>query len=198
MKQFLPGWHTPDVSPSAAPKAGGESDEVLMERLRQGDVRAFDALFERHADAIHRFLTLRLGDAARAEDLTQETFLSVIRARGRYLVGRSFRQWLYAIASNAARHELRTLRREGARLHQLAVSWPVAASSDAVAERAVREALALLTDAQREVIVLHAYAGMTFAEIAEVLACGCVAVRVRAHRGYRRLRELLGHVEGKR
>ena len=102
------------------------------------------------------------------------------------------------IASNAARHELRTLRREGARLHQLAVSWPVAASSDAVAERAVREALALLTDAQREVIVLHAYAGMTFAEIAEVLACGCVAVRVRAHRGYRRLRELLGHVEGKR
>lgn len=91
MKQFLPGWHTPDVSPSAAPKAGGESDEVLMERLRQGDVRAFDALFERHADAIHRFLTLRLGDAARAEDLTQETFLSVIRARGRYLVGRSFR-----------------------------------------------------------------------------------------------------------
>src|SRR5919109_2094794 len=130
LKQFGLQRHTPDVSPSAAAVESRDSDEALMERLREGDVRAFDALFERYAGAIHRFLTLRVGDGARAEDLTQETFLSVIRARGRYLAGRSFRQWLYAIASNAARHELRALRREGARLQKVAVPSPISSPGD--------------------------------------------------------------------
>ncbi|HWC72423.1 MAG TPA: RNA polymerase sigma factor [Gemmatimonadales bacterium] len=197
MKQVLPHRHIRRVSPAAAANDVHDSDEVLMERLRLGNVRAFDTLFERYANAIHRFLTLRVGDHARAEDLTQETFLSLVRARDRYGVGRSFRQWLYAIASNAARHELRTLRREGARLQQIAASSSSATSHDSEDERAVRRALALLPESQREVIVLHSYAGMTFAEIADVLGSGGIAVRVRAHRGYRRLRELLGGVEGK-
>jgi len=186
------------MSRSAAAEEGQESDEALMERLCEGDIRAFEALFERHANSIHRFLSQRVGDPARAEDLTQETFLSVIRARGRYLLGRSFRQWLYAIASNASRHDLRAHRREGARLRKVAVatSSPITGREGAgVDERAVRQALALLPDPQREVIVLHTYEGMTFAEIAEVLSSSSVAVRVSAHRGYCRLRKLLGHVE---
>jgi RNA polymerase sigma-70 factor (ECF subfamily) len=188
------------VSPWTAAKEGQDTDEVLMERLREGDVRAFDALFERYAEAIHRFLCRRVGDAARAEDLTQETFLSVIRARGRYVVGRSFRQWLYAIAANAARHELRAQRRERARIGEVAAASPTAAGGEvaSVDERAVRQALALLADPQREVIVLHAYEGMTFAEIAQVLRTTAVAVRVRAHRAYVKLRELLGHAEDRR
>jgi RNA polymerase sigma-70 factor (ECF subfamily) len=200
MKHFRPAEHNGSVSPSAAAEELQGSDEVLMERLRDGDVRAFDALFERHADSIHRFLSRRVGDPARAEDLTQETFLSVIRARGRYLPGRSFRQWLYAIASNAARHDLRAHRREGARLQKLAEAPPAGAGGDGagVDERAVRQALAQLPDAQREVIVLHAYEGMTFAEVAEMLGTSGVAVRLRAHRGYRRLRKLLGHLEEER
>jgi RNA polymerase sigma-70 factor (ECF subfamily) len=186
------------VSPWAAAEEGRDTDEVLMERLREGDVRAFDALFERYAEAIHRFFCRRIGDAARAEDLTQETFLSVIRARGRYLVGRSFRQWLYAIAANAARHELRAQQREGARLRQAASATAAGSEVARVDERAVRQALALLGDAQREVIVLHAYEGMTFVEIAQVLRTTADAVRVRAHRAYRKLRELLGQAEDER
>jgi RNA polymerase sigma factor (sigma-70 family) len=187
------------VSPHSGAKKADESDEALMQRLREGDVRAFDALFERYAESIHRFLSRRVGDSARAEDLTQETFLSVIRARRRYLLGRSFRQWLYAIASNAARHDVRAQRREAARLRKVAVSSPSTVGSKAtgIEERDVREALASLPDAQREVIVLHTYEGMTFAEIAEVLATTGVAVRVRAHRAYRTLRKLLGHAEEK-
>ena len=64
-----------------------------------------------------------------------------------------------------------------------------------VDERAVRQALALLPEAQREVILLHAYEGLTFGEIAELLRTTGVAVRVRAHRGYRKLRELLSGVK---
>ena len=168
-----------------------------MERLRDGDEHAFEVLFDRHAGSIHRFLSRRVDDA-QAEDLTQETFLSVIRARGRYLLGRSFRNWLYAVASNAARHHLRANRREGTRLRE-AAAWSRTAALDegaGIEERAGREALALLPDAQREVIVLHAYEGMTFAEIADVLGMSAVTVRVRAHRGYRRLRELLARYRG--
>ena len=165
-----------------------------MERLREGDFPAFDALFGRYAERIHRFLSHRVGDAARAEDLTQETFLSVIRARGRYVAGGTFRQWLYAIAANAARHEVRARRREGERMREMATSSPTSGQGEAatVHERAVRQALALLADGQREVILLHAYEGMTFAEIAQVLRTTGVAARVRAHRAYRKLRELLG------
>jgi RNA polymerase sigma-70 factor (ECF subfamily) len=64
--------------------------------------------------------------------------------------------------------------------------------------RAVRQALGQLSESQREVVVLHAYEGMTFAEIAEVLGATGVAVRVRAHRAYRRLRELLRPIEEQR
>src|SRR5262245_20073561 len=171
-----------------------------MERLREGDFRAFDALFGRYAEPIHRFLSRRVGDSARAEDLTQDTFLSVIRGRGRYVAGGSFRQWLYAIAANAARHDVRTRRREGDRLREVAKWSPTSVRDEAAAvhERAVRQALSLLADAQREVIVLHAYEGMTFEEIAQVLRTTGGAARVRAHRAYRKLRELLGHLEEER
>jgi len=171
-----------------------------MERLRDGDAHAFETLFDRHAGSLHRFLCRRVDDAALAEDLTQETFLSIIRARGRYLLGRSFRGWLYAIASNAARHHLRAHRREGARLREVAASSRAAAGGEgaSVDERAVRDALALLPDAQREVIVLHTYEGMTFAQIADVLGISGVTARVRGHRAYRRLRELLADIEEER
>jgi RNA polymerase sigma factor (sigma-70 family) len=188
------------VSPGLAAKEGQETDEVLMERLRGGDRCAFDALFARHSGSVHRFLSRRVGDTARAEDLTQETFLSLIRARGRYVAGRPFRHWLFAIAANAARHHLRADRREGARLRDVAASANAATATESggIDERAVRQAVALLPDGHREVIVLHAYEGMTFAEIAEVLGSTGVAVRLRAHRGYRRLRELLGRSEEER
>ena len=78
-KQFQSHEHTLPVSPSTAAEESQESDEVLMERLCAGDDYAFGVLFDRHARSIHRFLCRRVDDAAEAEDLTQETFLSVIR-----------------------------------------------------------------------------------------------------------------------
>jgi len=79
-------------------------------------------------------------------------------------------------------------------MREMATSSPTSGQGEAatVHERAVRQALALLADGQREVILLHAYEGMTFAEIAQVLRTTGVAARVRAHRAYRKLRELLG------
>src|ERR671931_224924 len=88
------------------------SDEELMERFCQGGAQAFDVLFERYARAVHTYLTRLVASSVVAEDLTQATFLSVVRSRGRFQKAIRFRPWIYAIATNAARDWFRRGRRE--------------------------------------------------------------------------------------
>ncbi|NTX53536.1 RNA polymerase sigma factor, partial [Myxococcus sp. CA039A] len=86
---------------------GSPSDEELMERFCDGAPDAFEALFARHSGRVQGFLTRMVRDGPLAEDLLQTTFLSVIRARGRYEPGTRFIPWLMTIAANAARDTLR-------------------------------------------------------------------------------------------
>ena len=177
----------------ASPSAG-DSDEALMTRFCQGDARAFDALFQRYARPIHAYLMRLTGSRAAAEDLSQQTFLSLVRARGRYQRGARVKPWLYAIATNATRDWQR--RRKPEELTD-AGELPTGVASEAPAPRdtglegAVQRALAQLPEGQRIAIVLHRFEGLGFAEIAESLGLTESAVKVRAHRGYARLRELL-------
>ena len=166
-----------------------------MQRFCDGDARAFDALFGRYAKSVHGYLTRLLGDPAAAEDMTQATFLSLVKSRGRFIRGAALRPWLYAIATNAARDHARRLRKpeeltpEGELPHDAAQDPPPLA--DAGLEKAVRKALDLLPQNQRECILLHRFEGLSFAEVAEAVGASEGAVKVRAHRGYERLRELL-------
>ena len=165
-----------------------------MERFCQGDAQAFDALFSRYAGAVHGYLTRLVGSVSAAEDLTQATFLSLVKARGRYLRGSPFKPWLYAIATNAARDHLRRRKPEdltaGGELPRDAEA-EAPAESDAGLEKVVRQALERLPENQREVIVLHRFEGMSMSEIADALGASESAVKVRAHRGYEKLREWL-------
>ncbi len=171
-----------------------EPDEMLMERFLGGDSAAFDALFARHAARVHAYLRRMVGTTT-ADDLTQTTFLSVVRSRGRFQRGARFRPWLYAIASNAARDHVRRARFEqptddGETPEQVGhTPFP-----DPLLERAVQTALAQLPPQQREAILLHRFEGFSFGEIAETLGLTESAVKVRAHRGYVRLRGLLAHL----
>ena len=168
------------------------SDEALMEQFLQGDAQAFDALFGRFARPLHGYLA-RLAGPSAAEDLTQTTFLSLVRGRGRFQSGARLKPWLYAIATNAARDHLRRQRPED--LTREGELPPVAADlpgpRDLGLERAVQRALQQLPESQREAIILHRFEGMSFGEIAQTLDLTESAVKVRAHRGYVRLRVLL-------
>jgi RNA polymerase sigma-70 factor (ECF subfamily) len=169
-----------------------DDDEALMTRFCAGDARAFDTLFTRHAPAVRRYLVRVTGHAATADDLVQATFLSVVRARGRFLSGARFKPWLYALATNAARDAHRrgkaeTLTDDGA-MPDEAVDPQL---SDPGLERQVRLALSKLPEAQREAIVLHRFEGLSFAEIAAIVGLTESAVKVRAHRGYETLRTVL-------
>jgi RNA polymerase sigma factor (sigma-70 family) len=182
------------VQRTASEAHAPDSDEMLMERFLGGDASAFDALFARYAARLHGYLRRMVGSTT-ADDLTQTSFLSVVRSRDRFQRGARFRPWLYAIASNAARDHLRRARFEqpadDGELPEQAVETPL---PDPALKKAVHAALAQLPLQQREAILLHRFEGFSFSEIAETLGLSESAVKVRAHRGYVRLRLLLSHL----
>ena len=166
-----------------------------MERYQQGDRAAFETLFQRHGGRVFGFLMRATGDRALAEDLLQHTWMNLHRARDSYRVGSPFAPWLYTIANNARRDAARERRRaredltaDGATPE--ARHEPDGEPGGEQAER-VRAALEKLPEAQREVIVLHRWHGLSFGEIAGVVGASEGAVKVRAHRGYLALKALL-------
>jgi RNA polymerase sigma-70 factor (ECF subfamily) len=170
-----------------------ESDEGLMARFCDGDLPAFEILFQRYRQVIRAYLA-RLVGPVHADDLAQATFLSVVRARGRFDRKARFKPWLYAIATNAARDYLRRRREELTPTGELSSELADESGSEARdegLEKAVQKALAQLPQSQRVAIVMHRFQNLSFAEVAQALDLSESAVKVRAHRGYKRLRELL-------
>ncbi len=179
----------------APPSAHPARDESLMESYARGDQASFQRLFERHAGKVYGFLYRHVGNRAEAEDLLQQTWLKVHRARASYRAGEPFAPWLYTIANNARRDAAR--RRARAREELTgdgAAPEPRAGGDDAAGER-VRAALAELPEQFREVIILHRWHDLAFAEIATILGDSEGAVKVRAHRGYVMLRDILARMD---
>jgi RNA polymerase sigma-70 factor (ECF subfamily) len=171
--------------------------ELILRSLDRGEV--FEKVFDRHIGAVHRYLRLRVGDAL-AEELAAETFTRAFQARRRFDARRtSALPWLYGIASNLIRmhwrSEQRRLRAYGLAAErdlQPAPSGEVDARLDAAAEVAtLTETLTGLPAGQREVLLLHAWAELSHAEIAEALALSEGTVRKRLHRARRALAERL-------
>src|SRR5262245_54697201 len=100
---------TADGMPDAPADRGGEDDPDarLMMLVREGDREAFRAIFERHSGAIARFAGHFLGNPARGEEIAQEVFLQLYRARERYEPRARFSTYLYTIAQNLCRNEVR-------------------------------------------------------------------------------------------
>lgn len=173
------------------------TDEALMAAYVAGDRAAFAALFARYAPRLRRLVGRGLPRTSDADDLVQQTFLQVHRARRDFRPGSRLRPWLLTIALNLARQYFRRRgRRPEASLPDDGPGEPIAsAGSDpegAVRDAQLRRALDALPDAQREVIVLHWFEGLSFREIAAVVGASQPAVKVRAHRGYEKLRAALG------
>jgi RNA polymerase sigma-70 factor (ECF subfamily) len=174
-----------------------DTDEALMLRYAGGDEAAFRELFARWAAPLVRLLRRKVGRDADAQDLAQQTFLQLHRARLDFRAGMKLKPWIITIALNLARDHLRRRgRRPESSLDEgnlLEPSVPAAVGGEAedVAQR-VRKALATLPADQREVIELHWFEQLSFPEIAGIVGASSGAVRVRAHRGYVTLRAQLG------
>jgi RNA polymerase sigma factor (sigma-70 family) len=172
------------------------SDEVLMAQFCAGAEASFTLLFDRHAGRVRALITRLTGNRVLASDLTQTTFFSVVRGRGRFVAGYRFKPWLYTIAMNALRDHQRRAKREVLSAAGVLPEEQVSPLlPDPGLEREVQAALHKLPEIQREAVVLHQFEGFSFKEIAKMVGLTESAVRVRAHRGYERLRELLGHID---
>jgi RNA polymerase sigma factor (sigma-70 family) len=152
--------------------------------LRQARVRPelVGLLYERHAGAVHRYLARRVGPAA--DDLLGDVFVAAVAARLAL-------PWLYGIAGNCVRAHLR--RREPHAASDAPFDWDAVDDRlDAAARRVeLRQALALLTEAERELLLLVAWEGLTPAEAGEVLGLTAVAARSRLHRARTRAQAAL-------
>jgi len=179
----------------------GATDEALMGAYMDGDAAAFRLLFRRLAPRIHAFFLRYFRSPAVADDLLQTTFLKVHAARHTFDTSARVRPWVFTIAARVRLDELRRRYRlprtttEDTVLDAVLVSdMPDAPDLMERDERAVRirAAVDALPEGQRVVIHLHRFEGMTFGEVAQILGLKEGAVRVRAFRGYERLRKSLG------
>jgi RNA polymerase sigma factor (sigma-70 family) len=182
----------------AGPAADDESDAALLSRSER-DPEIFARLYDRHAPNLHRYVTRRLGYDT-ADDIVAETFLTAFRARRRFDPGRvDAGPWLYGIAANLIgkhrRAEIRMHRAFARTGHGPAepdtdrVEARVAASG---LQRALAAALADLSTGDREVLLLVAWAELTYEQVAEALDIPVGTVRSRLHRARRKVRGRIG------
>lgn len=191
-------------------------DETLVAQARSGDRAAFGELVRRHQDAVYRVVrrTSRV-DAARAEDLAQETFLRAFQALDRFRGDSPFIHWLFRIATNLTINRVTTV---AARTERKAVSLdaPIrsmngdktidpadrhAPAPGAELERhelksALGEALDRLPEEFRAAVVLRDVEGLEYDSIAEVLNVPIGTVRSRIHRGREALRDIVTRIYG--
>jgi RNA polymerase sigma-70 factor, ECF subfamily len=173
--------------------------EGLLARVATGDEQAFASLYDQLAGTIYGITLRVVRDPAQAEEVAQEVFVEIWRQARRYEPGRaSVRTWAATIAHRRAVDRVRSEQSSRERIERVGRQSDTTPdnAAEAVLERFDQDraaaALALLTDAQREVITLAYYGGLTHSQIAERLQVPLGTVKTRARDGLMKLREQMG------
>lgn len=164
-----------------------------MREYQSGRFEAFDELYAAMAPALRRYLLSHARDAAKADDLLQETFLQLHRARHTYDPAYPVTPWAMAIARHVWLMDRRALsRRPRATDDVTAIELPVRAEAASFADRSeVRRALGKVAATRRAAVIQHHVIGLSFREIAERAGIAETAAKLRSSRGMAQLRALL-------
>lgn len=177
------------------PRDGGDELCELMIAYQQGQMEAFERLYTLLAPDLRRYLTSLTRHRQRSEDLLQETFLQLHRARRTYIPPRPVRPWVFAIARHCYLMDLRAFARKQSAETPMEDGWadiPIPSEMHGYADiDAVRRVLPGVPADRREVVLLHYVWGFSYSEIGRMLGIGAAAAKLRAFRGIQRLRELL-------
>jgi RNA polymerase sigma-70 factor (ECF subfamily) len=174
------------------------ADELLLERAGEGDQGAFLELYERHRQPVFRFAYRLLGSIELAEDLTHDTFLSLIRRPASFKRERaSLRTYLIAAVRNLAFKHFRDTGRETT-LDEIAEEPRISQRQEPLGRvleeelaLKVREAVMSLPPLQREALILFEYEGLSLNEIAAVTDSDAGAIKARLYRARERLKSVL-------
>ena len=183
------------------------NDEDLMLECRKGDMSAFELLVRRHQDALVNYISFTINDYHRAEDLAQETFLRVFKSASRYEPKSTFKSWLYTIATNLSKNELRNRGRrktyfledivdENEDVYHSEYMIDTRFQPDILYEKKeqkqqIKKALNRLPENQRLALTLVTYQELSYEEISEILQCSVGAVKSLIHRARQNMKNLL-------
>lgn len=178
------------------------TDEELMLSYGQGEAAAFEALYRRHKGPLYRYLLRHSGQRGVAEELMQETWLSLIRQRERYTVQARFTTYLYRIAHTRLIDHYRrqgtapvdSISDCGVEDEVLALPcnsgiWPEREMERRTQAERLRNRIRELPPAQREAFLLHEESGMDLNEIAEITGVSRETVKSRLRYAVAKLRE---------
>ncbi len=197
------------VHTSVGVSAALEQDAILMLRVKEGDGQSFELLLQKYRSPLVNYLNRMIQNQPIAEELSQEVFLRVYRARGAYEPTAKFTTWLFRIATHLALNSIRDRRHE--RAHRSIADAPedrqpielvdqrFNREQEMVADtrlRIVRDAIADLPEKQRAAVLMHKYEELDYAQIGEVLGCSVSAVKSLLFRAYEALRARLAHLAG--
>jgi len=178
-----------------------DSDEALMLAYARGDAGAFEALYARHKGGVYRYFVRSLRESGLADELFQDVWTNVIKARNTYAVEAKFSTWLYRLAHNRLiDHYRRTqivrfVPIEGEEDEPAAEIWPASDEPGPEVQVASRQAAAQLRrlveglpPAQREAFLLQAEGGLSLEAIAEATGTGRETVKSRLRYAFEKLR----------
>lgn len=180
------------------------ADNVLMQKVRDGDLAKMAVLFERHHRALFRYFLRLTGKRELSEDLVQDVFFRMLKYRQSYRDGSPFTSWMYQVARNA--------HLDSTQKHKVEAPWieehlEEPASAEPAPEQIVsrrqdlgllRRALASLPSEKREVLVLSRFQNLKYEQIAEILACDVGTVKVRVYRAVKALSQIFFELAGER
>jgi len=162
-----------------------------MVGYQNGNMDDFEKLYSTLAKPLVRYLWTFVRNTTMADDLLQETFLQLHRARHTYTPPRPVRPWIYAITRHVALMHLRSSRRRKESLADDTLpEFPVSPEVAQLGDRAtVHKLLSELPRKGREVLILHHLLGLSFEEVGQILGLAAGTAKVRAHRALKSLRE---------
>jgi len=179
------------------------SDEVLIKKFQEGDISAYNQIVYRYKDRLLNFIYRFLNDLDRAEDLVQDTLLKLYTHKDSYQEIAKFSTWLYTIAANLARTELRKLkRRKTFSVTELSYEdreFIISSSDNDPSddhlsenfERKVQQALLELPDDFKTIIILRDIQELSYDEISKIVELPLGTVKSRINRGRVKLQQLL-------
>jgi len=173
-----------------------------MLRYKDGDIAAFEILYRRHNDSLYRYLLRRCLNREAAEDVFQEVWGKIIKARGNYRRTAKFTTFLYRVAHNCFIDHIRRNKRHLSKsdtdpdLCASATDEPELAAEKGIARTRLNMALRELPDEQREVFLLHEEAGLTLDTIAQVTGINRETAKSRLRYAMNKLKAALAEPAG--
>lgn len=193
--------------PSRAVQAEDRVSRATLERFREGDLEALGEVYDAYSGPVHTVVRGVLGSGGQADDAVQDTFMRAWRGAGSFDGDRSIGPWLFTIARRSAidilRREGRPTRSDHDELTDNTLNGGVASGNpeagvpdieEAWEKWEIRLALDKLPEAERSVLMLSHYHGLTHPQIAEHLGVPAGTVKSRSHRAHQRLSGLLSHL----